>query len=31
MARNLAAANVGDDVGHAAALTRQALAERRRG
>jgi 3-carboxy-cis,cis-muconate cycloisomerase len=30
MARNLAAANVGSDVGHAAELTRQALAQRRR-
>ena len=29
MARNLAAANVGADVGHAAELTRRALAERR--
>lgn len=29
MARNLAAAEVGDDVGHAAELTRQALAQRR--
>src|SRR5581483_5423552 len=28
MARNLAAADVGDDVGHAAALTRRALAQR---
>jgi 3-carboxy-cis,cis-muconate cycloisomerase len=31
MARNLAAAEVGDDVGHAAELTRQALAQRRAG
>ena len=30
MARNLAAANVGADVGHAAELTRSALAQRRR-
>jgi 3-carboxy-cis,cis-muconate cycloisomerase len=30
MARNLAAANVGDDVGHAAELTRRALAQRER-
>ncbi len=31
MARNLAAANVGADTGHAAELTRQALAQRRAG
>jgi 3-carboxy-cis,cis-muconate cycloisomerase len=30
MARNLAAANVGDDIGHAAELTRRALAQRQR-
>ncbi len=30
MARNLAAANVGDDVGHAAELTRKALVQRQR-
>jgi hypothetical protein len=30
MARNLAAANVGDEVGHAAELTRRALAQRQR-